>query len=412
MSKKVLLITKLKTTNIGNQALSDELVKLYEHSNQMFQVTGRPEGLFGYSIEKLKKSSDPVVLFEKWANGLVNRLGTLKGQSNFKPGIRFVELLSFEDFKVKNDGLFQAIKNIFRRFVHTEVFFARTYRKRFLSVSSADKLVYSGAGEVGDNNIFLRQLLELRIAQLLGKKTYAINQSVEVVEQPMQSICANVYKHMEKILVRGTISKRNMVTLGIPVEKIICCPDSAFLNPQPSQELVKQMAQKFSIKNSSVGINATKVAGDLSKWAPIIETIKELGYTVYFISNDPFGDRNIGEQFSKRFGISAILDFIPYPGYSALLANFKFVISCRLHTNELSLTGGTPIIPIEGSHFKTREVFSLINYPIPVLDPTSADWHIKLIEQIKAIHVDSNEVHNFVKHLNDVRKLSEQNLII
>lgn len=409
---KVLLITKLKTTNIGNQALSDELIKLYERSGKLFQVTGRPEGLFGYSIEKLKKSNDPVALFEKWADGLLARLKPWQGSTSFKPATRYVELLSFDDFKVKNDNLFQAIKNIFRKFIHTEAFFASRYKNRFLVVAGADTVVYSGAGEVGDNNIFLRQLLELRIAQKLGKKTFAINQSVEVVEQPMQAICAHVYKHMDTILVRGVISRDNMIKIGIPESKISCCPDSAFLNPTPTADQVKQMAQQYAITQPAVGLNATKVAGDLDKWDQIITTLKNLGYNVYFISNDPFGDRNIGEQISQRFDVKAILDFIPYPHYSALLANFNFVISCRLHTNELSLTGGTPILPIEGSHFKTKEVFSLVNYPVPVVNAADSDWHQQLIKSIHDIHSDERAVRAFVNQLNMIRTLSEKNLVV
>ncbi len=180
---KTLLITKLKTTNIGNQALSDEVIKLYETAPEHLFAAGRPEGLFGYSIEKLVKSKNAEKTFEAWADGLLRRLQS-EATAGFKPATRRVELLSFDDFKVKNDSLFQSIKNIFRRYIHMEGVFAKAYRKRFVVVSGVDRIIYSGAGEVGDNNIFLRQLLELRVAQKMGKKTYAINQSVEVVESP------------------------------------------------------------------------------------------------------------------------------------------------------------------------------------------------------------------------------------
>lgn len=408
---KVLLITKLKTTNIGNQALSDELVKLYERSNGLYHVTGRPQGLFGYSLEKLKKQKDPVAEFEKWADNLVKRLQGSNGAA-FQSQTRYVELLSFEDFKVKNDGIFQAIKNIFRKFIHTESFFAKTYKKRFSLVESSECVVYSGAGEVGDNNIFLRQLLELRVAQKIGKKTYAINQSVETVQKPMMDVCGHVYKNMDKIFVRGEISKSNMIKMGVAPDIINCCPDSAFLNPTPPTDQIELMRNRYSLDLPAVGINATKVAGDTGKWEEIIKTIKELGYNVYFISNDPFGDKEVGEKIAAQFGVTAILDFIPYPQYAALLANFSFVISCRLHTNELSLTGGTPVLPIEGSHFKTKEVFEFVNYPVPVVNTSTANWPEQIIKSVRAINEDNSSVRTFIDQLNEVRKRSERNLVL
>lgn len=411
MNKRVLLITKLKTTNIGNQALSDELVKLYQRSGGLFHVAGRPQGLFGFSLEKLAKYKSPVKEFERWADSLVKLLKE-SGGAKFEPAARYVELLSFNDFKVRNDSLFQAVKNIFRKFIHTERVFARTYRLRFELVKAAEIVVYSGAGEVGDNNIFLRQLLELRIAQKLGKETYAINQSVEVVKQPMMDICAHVYGKMNGIFVRGDISRAGMIKMGIGENIIKCCPDSAFLSPPPTEELREAMKARYNLTLPAVGINATKVLRDMNGWDKIIRTLKGLGYAVYFVSNDPFGDREMGETIGNNFQVPAILDFNPYNEYAALLANFNFVISCRLHTNELSLTAGTPIVPIEGSHFKTKEVFELVGYPVSVVNAGDAAWSEKIIKSVHAMHEDGRDARLFVENLNNVRELSKRNLVL
>jgi polysaccharide pyruvyl transferase WcaK-like protein len=406
---KTLLITKLKTTNIGNQALSDEVIKLYEKHPERLTVSGRPEGLFGYSIEKLVGSDNPVAKFERWADNLVANLKHTVATNEFKANTSRVELLSFDNFKVKNDKWFQRVKNIFRRYVHAESIFAKAYAKRFAKISSVNAIIYSGAGEVGDNNIFLRQLLELRVAQKLNIKTYAINQSVEVVESPMKEICGFVYQKMNLIVVRGDVSKNNMIAIGVPGEKIKCYPDSAFLNPNPSPAMVKEMKQHYKIVTPAVGINATKVASDMNAWKAITGLLKSLGYNLYFISNDPFGDKEIGEKLAAQFGLIPIIEFIDYPKYAALMTNFEFVISCRLHTNELSLTAGTPIIPIEGSHFKTREVFSLVKYPIPVTNALTPEWKEEIMKHIKTLHQKDQSVKDFIANLDAVRKLSEHN---
>jgi len=407
-----LLITKLKTTNIGNQALSDELITLYEGAEYPFKVVGRPTGLFGYSIEKLSKSKDPISKFEQWADGLVNTLKKSNDSVGFTPSVQRVELLSFSDFKVKNDKFFQSVKNIFRKHLHSDYMFSKAYEPRFRVLNSSDSVIYSGAGEVGDNNIFLRQLLELRIAQKLGKKTYAINQSVEVIDDPVKSICSHVYSKMDSILVRGHVSKEKMIHIGIPENKINCCPDSAFLNKTPNDEIITKIKNKYSIKDKSVGINSTIVADDMLKWGKIIQKIRSLGYHIYFISNDPFGDKRVGEKMSMDHKVTLILEFMHYHEYSALLANFEFVISCRLHTNELSLTGKTPIIPIEGSHFKTKEVFSFVNYPVGIISTSNVNWDIEVIKAMDNLHADKTKVEEFIEKIDEVRALSHGNLVI
>lgn len=406
----LLLITKLKTTNIGNQALSDEVIKLYERNPQNLSVSGRPEGLFGYSIEKLKKAKDPIAKFESWSDNLIKYLQST--EQTFNPKSARVELLSFDDFKVKNDNLFQAIKNIFRKHIHMEWLFARSYKNRFAKICSVDAVVYSGAGEVGDNNIFLRQLLELRLAQKLGKKTYAINQSVEVNESPIKEIYGVVYSKMDKIVVRGNLSRDNMISAGISAEKIECYPDSAFLNPEPSTELVDHVKKQYRIVQPSVGINATKVARDMKAWKEITDLLRSLGYHLYFISNDPYGDKEIGEELARNFGLVPIIEFMDYAKYSALLASFEFVISCRLHTNELSLTAGTPVIPIEGSRFKTREVFNLIGYPLSVANASSGNWVAEVKQNISILHGKDAKIQGFVLNLGVVQELSCRNYLM
>jgi hypothetical protein len=81
--KKVFLVTKLKTTNLGNQALSMELIKLFQGKvgKENLFVGGRPLGLYGYSINALKSSSDPVKLFESWADAVVKKFRSLKTET-------------------------------------------------------------------------------------------------------------------------------------------------------------------------------------------------------------------------------------------------------------------------------------------------------------------------------------------
>ena len=172
------------------------------------------------------------------------------------------------------------------------------------------------------------------------------------------------------------------------------------------------MKEKYGIQQPAVGINATKVANNTEAWGEIILLLKSLGYNLYFISNDPFGDKLIGEMLGSKYGITPILEFIDYPKYAALLANFDFVISCRLHTNELALTAATPIIPIEGSRFKTTEVFALVQYPIPVTNALTPGWWLEIKKHIQTLHERDGKVDDFFNNLGNIRDLSLRNRMV
>ena len=157
--KKVFLVTKLKTTNLGNQALSMELIKLFEGrvGKSNLYVAGRPVDLFGYSIEALKSSSDPVKLFESWADAVVKKYKPKQAASN-----AFVSRVN--DFKLtENKSLkYENIKVLLRplkRRIDKLFLFNSQYVKRLNAITASDFLVYSGAGEVSDNHVFLRQML-------------------------------------------------------------------------------------------------------------------------------------------------------------------------------------------------------------------------------------------------------------
>src|SRR4051812_2613914 len=71
--KKIFLITKLRTTNIGNEALSHEIIKMFTQqlNDVVININGRPSGLEGYLPTKLFKSPDPITTFEHWTDKIV-----------------------------------------------------------------------------------------------------------------------------------------------------------------------------------------------------------------------------------------------------------------------------------------------------------------------------------------------------
>ncbi len=403
--KKVLISTKLKTTNNGNQALSDELIKLaQDFTNECdFKVVGRPFGLDKYTFNYFDVE-DPVTAFEKIAQEIANRakkLNKLEFQKSDLQNVR-TNLLDVEGNVVKTEK-YRRIARKFRKFYFSFFLFSKAYEQRLRTFNSIDYYLYSGAGEVSNEDFFLRQLLDLRVAQILGVKVCAINQSVEIDSGVEKKILVHVYSKMHKIVVRGNLSKELLVKNGVNHNLIEVCPDTAFRN-----------IVDFKIKKSfskKIAINFTPLKYDKLKYEALLKKLIDNGYQITFVSNEPKGEKQLANDLKEKFNISFLIQSIHYNAYSKLLSDFDFLISTRLHSNELALTAGVPIIPIEGRSFKTNEVFGLINYPLEVMTVDNADFVNKIWSSVEYLENNFEEIQDWIfKNLPEISKKSANNI--
>ena len=82
---RIVLITNLNTTNVGNQALSTELMKLAKsnYAGQQVAFLGRSTGLERYTLEEIRRTgSRALCVFEQWADDIVKTyLSSKKGSA-------------------------------------------------------------------------------------------------------------------------------------------------------------------------------------------------------------------------------------------------------------------------------------------------------------------------------------------
>lgn len=376
--KKVFLVTKLSTTNLGNQALSMELIKLFSANigKENLYVCGRPLGLYAYDMEALIASTEPDKLFDKWADAAVKKFRSQHIHASFKPGIETFKLTrvsttKYEGIKV----ILRPLKRMLKRFS----VYDKTYTPRIANINSCDVLIYSGAGEVTDNHVFLRQLLEIRIAQKLGKQTGAVNQSLVITTEPFKKIVKLVYGNMNQIVVRGAISKTNITAFGVDSNKIITAPDTA----------IRTIAAPGGVrKKGTVGINITPVPVINYEWKDveaIVNKLREYNKEIVFVTNEPHGDISVQEKLKASFNIDALGEAKDYMEYAMQLSAFDYVISARLHTNVMALSVNVPVIPIEGRMFKTKELFQLFEYPLPTVNVDNTEWAQSVVDSIDLI---------------------------
>ncbi|QBZ97869.1 polysaccharide pyruvyl transferase family protein [Flavobacterium sangjuense] len=379
----ILISTKLKTTNIGNQALSDELILMareFTTENNRFKVTGRPVGLDKYKFDSLDKLN-PVAHFEGIAQKIAEKARKLKKLTFDNGDLAIVKtnLLDVEGNIVKTEKLRRIARKV-RRFYYSFFLYSKKYENRLALYSNMDYYLYSGAGEIGFSDFFLRQLLDLRVAQLLGVKTCAINQSVELTEGIEKEILMHVYEKMHKIVVRGEISKTLLVSNNINQNIITVCPDTAFRNK------VEIVPKKTFDK--SIALNITPKTYDKYNYDTIIKKLLEHNYKITFVSNDPMGEKELAEQLHKKYNFPIIIKSLNYKEYSEFIKEFDVLISSRLHSCELALTAGVPVVPVEGNVHKTTEVLSFVEYPISVVNAKSDSFVEELWANI--LYVENN----------------------
>jgi len=379
---KVFLITKIRTSNVGNQALSSELIALFCKivGIDNLRVEGRPQGLDGYQLSRLSGLREPVKMFEEWTDMLVQLFLAQKGSSNgFTPAIRSVELTDFHSTAWNLEKVKSWLRPI-KRQLSKWIALREVYRRRLTLIADSDWVIYSGAGEVGDNNVFLRQLVELRVAQKLGKSTAVVNQSIVVKSPLVRSLVEKVYGNLQYAVVRGAKSRDLLLSVGLAPEKIQIVPDTALLTKSLEREATVVPGRP------RVGINFTPRVGlSDSAGKKIVDLLKSLGYELVFITNEPFEDSQVAARMRTMYNVQSA-PVLNYRSYAYFLKQLNFVISTRLHTNILALTAGTPTIPIEGNQFKTGELLELLEYPVKVINPSDPNWSDTLEQEVLNLH--------------------------
>jgi len=402
----ILLISKTKTTNLGNVALTSEVFNLYRRelpANDSLVCVGRPAGLNLVDFEKLTVKGDENKIFDNWLRRIKKETDQLKERWEEKGDVEAIKFVDTNPGSLRYNTKLDPIKKIIKGILRPAL--TKDYLSRVRLLKAADVVIYSGAGEVADDSVFLRQLVELALAQSFGARTYAINQSINLRDSRMINLIRRVYGRMDMIVVRGHVSKSRLIDWGIDPGKIHVCPDTAILTKP------RKLAQENSRK---VGVNFTpfnRFSVDVMR--DMIKYLRAQGYEVLFISNNVYGDQGIIKQFKDEFDVNPMEYSSDYLNFSERLSDLAFVISSRLHTNVMALAAQVPVIPIEGHFFKTKEMFELFGYQIPVIDKNIAGWETEIVDKVKYLEQNYDQVREqIVKSLTKWRQFAEQNFTV
>lgn len=389
---KPVLITKMLTTNLGNAALSSEFVSLAARADPT--VLGRPFGLERYTLDRLRACEDPLATFRRWSDGLV-------ALSRVVPGRDTGRSHSFPAVQVLGEshmatGASRKLAKGMRDTMLSAVPFAPRYARRVRILRTASRILYSGAGEVGNYTAFLRQALELNAWLTLGVPGYAVNQSVVVTDPALAGVLRHVYSRLDGLIVRGERSRRLLVDLGIEPKRIDVAPDTAWLAP-------RQVSSRRP--TGRVGITINGEDPRTREWGAVVEHLKRLGKSVVFLTSDAGYDLRVGRELALTHGIRVTPPTTSYQEYSASLADLDFVVTERLHTAELAFVQRVPVIAVERGRHKTIEVFEMLGYPVPVIR-REGQWTNDVIEAADFTLRNRGELQSFLE--SEVPRMVEQ----
>lgn len=401
--RKVALITKLRTVNSGNQAVSNELITLAQRTLREDDILCLESSGFYKNVtsgELIRAGDDAFSLFERRADEISNQFapGLLEPNGDWGNVIPSVEMVSKTEASMRLVPLKRKLTRLMMPIASSNDKLGNSNQRRISYLSAADLVLYNPAGQMhSERGAFdgpLQELLELRILQKMGCRIGVINHSVEIREPTLLSLVGRLYSSFDFIVVRDEISRQILVRVQVPDSKIRVLPDLAFLtNP------VKQQSAHFDVHNSlgandHVGIAVGHLTNEanLLEWEKIVSRLQQNGKRITFVSNAIVQDLSVAKRFQKKFSIDVIQGVMNYREYLALLSGFELIITNRLHTGVLGLVGNTPIIPIEPSFHRIQSLFQSIGYPVLAVSQSKPGW-------AENVHLRIGEVYANYPHL-------------
>jgi polysaccharide pyruvyl transferase WcaK-like protein len=244
-------------------------------------------------------------------------------------------------------------------------------------------------------------MLELRVAQKLGKKTGAVNQSVVVKHDAFKKIVKLVYGNMNHIVVRGAISKATIVSFGVPESIVFIAPDTA-IKTSPDYSAVK--------KNGLVGINFTPFINfDWKDVGKIVDKVRSYNKDLVFITNEPLGDIPIIEKFKSDYNVGVLEESSDYLDFAKKIAAYEYLVGARLHANVMALAVKVPVVAIEGLVWKTKELFEQFEYPLPSVNVNDAGWVDSVIDSIEKIEENKIDFNHYFSNVLEKHKALVKN---
>lgn len=394
---KIVLLTRMVTSNYGNQALSQSIARtilqavpdaalcslerVHPHLTQ-FEIFGAGDD-----------SADVVDAFEHDVRTLCT---DIKRCSNDEVAVfhrdpeRFLPKFNSQPRSFIRRALQPTIAALGVRKALAK---RGRYRSGFMSrtgaMAEADWVIVNPGGEFNPTSIDvpLRMLLQLRVAQELGAKVGIVNFSLEVESEPLIAVIRHVFPKLDMVLSRDSETFSVLKGWGLDDSVARTVPDAVF---RAGVAGGSDFAIADKTDSVAIAINPPS-AGDPRQWIRVCRDLVERGKKVSYFMGEPLLDREFAKRICLASGAELVDEPLDYIEAMALLARQGVLISNRLHPMVFAIQQGVPVVPIESFKLKNTGLFRDLGYPLPVLSPQSPNWSDVALAQYQDLVENYNE---------------------
>lgn len=380
-------ITRVKTVNIGNEALSSELMRLLsgiaaDRGQQATALERAPRHLAQFTWRKLH--SNPVNAIdqvERWAS----QLSQITPDLSVIVPERSIELV----FEQAQDSRVIALKERLqlRRWAARAGAYKSEFAQRLGLYARSSNVILNPAGELNPQSIDppLRMLTELRAAQKMGARVGVINFSFEIPEPSIGSLFAGLFNRFDFIAVRDHLSHAVLVEAGVNAAHVKVIPDLAFMTEPEAPAIGRKLAEELGIAPGTIAVivNGRTGTSTVKDWSVVVASIREAGHPVILLSNELSSDLLFARELAKNSGARLIERQFSYRTYAALLRELRLVVSNRLHTAVLSMVAGTPVIAVEPIFRRIQGVMEEVGHPYAVPCVRKPNWATETVALVQ-----------------------------
>jgi polysaccharide pyruvyl transferase WcaK-like protein len=377
-ASEILLITRVKTLNKGNQALSSAWLAMVRRA---FPEAGirvlerRPRHLAQFTLAQFAAERDPFRAFTATAERL----------AKLAPGPDFIgpppePRIELDESMPPPDRLAWIRQRLnLRGWAARAGLYVDEYRRRLAACQRARLVVVNPAGEFfpREPGPAFYHLLDAFVAHTLGRPTAIVNHTMDIDDPTLRRLIPPLYRQLGLVGFRDDKSVAAFRAMGGDLGNVLVTPDLALTTSTPA-------GRTRRVGTVGIAINVPEAAayGYEARWVEAIRGLQAQGFHVVLVSNEFPTDRPFFETTSKQLGLAIEGEGLDADDYAALLGSFDFVITSRMHTAILAMVAGAPVLPVEGASFKISGLFEELGLSAaPVINPREPGWPRVLVER-------------------------------
>jgi polysaccharide pyruvyl transferase WcaK-like protein len=379
---EVVLITRLRTFNKGNQALSAAWLELLRQAfpDSVIRVLERrPPHLLQYSLAQIARSRDPFRSFDELTTNL----------ARLAPGAHFIADPDPDPRIVLDEASpvpmhFPALRQRLnlRGWAARAGRYRHAYLGRLAACQRARLVVVNPAGEFFPRSPepAFYHLLDAHIAHKLGRPTAIVNHTMDIDDPTLRALIPRIYRDLTLVGFRDCKSVEAFRAMGGDLGNVVVTPDLALTSKvEPSG------ARRHGAVAVAINVPEAAERGYAAQWIDVIRGLQGKGFEVVLVSNELPSDQAFYEQLRRQLGVATEGQSLDFDRYAALLGTFDVVVTSRMHTGVLAMLGGAPIVPVEGASFKITGMVQELGLAMAVIRPPDPGWIDAVVAQAGAV---------------------------